>query len=253
MRLVSFDTPEKAAYAGNSSRIQPKLNACRDRLANGFYDALPRELRDYFLDKLAVADAARRHIEAGDQASAEFDRMLAARLTLPSGELRKVAVIPTGEVVDAFGRLLAYVAPWFAGPPHDPLPPRDDPRRRTLNLDMIANGWAAFFPVYPSLPRNPDMNLAIAAAEAAGYQQRGAWAANGPRFLLGYEYRACIKLADAPSAADGISEAFRRHCVDLRTLRNVGTHGFWDVPPCYRLWLWEEDLAQATDDLGLLP
>jgi endonuclease YncB( thermonuclease family) len=252
IRLVSCDTPEKAGYAGAAAVSQPKLDTCRDRLAGGFYDALPQELRAYLLDKLAVADAADRHIAAAERASTAFDQLLTARLTLPSGALRRVAVIPTGEVIDTYGRLLAYVAAWFANTAQDPLPPRSDPRRRTLNLDMIANGWAAFFPIYPSLPSNPDMNVAIAEAERAWEEQRGVWEANGRPFLPGYEYRACIKLAAAATAADGIEQAFQRHCVDLRTLQNVGPHGFWAVPPCYRLWIWEADLAQAAADLGLV-
>jgi hypothetical protein len=32
--------------------------------------------------------------------------------------------------MDTYGRLLAYITPWFDGGPNDPLPPRDDPRRR---------------------------------------------------------------------------------------------------------------------------
>ena len=40
-------------------------------------------------------------------------------------------------------RLLAYLAPWFTGSASDPLPPRDDPQRRTFNLDMVEAGWGA--------------------------------------------------------------------------------------------------------------
>ncbi|MET9340348.1 hypothetical protein [Nonomuraea sp. NPDC003804] len=69
----------------------------------------------------------------------------------------------------------------------DPLPPRDDPRRRTFNLNMIAAGWAATFVIYPSIPPASDLNLLLAEAEAAWTHQRGAGARFGADLLLGYE------------------------------------------------------------------
>jgi endonuclease YncB( thermonuclease family) len=166
IRMVSCDTPEKGHYAGKPPVSQPKIDACRQRLAGGFYDTVPQDLRQYLIAKI-TADAAQRHIDAGHRASQEFDTVLANRLTRPDGSQRGVAVIPTGEMIDTYGRLLAYIAPWFSGSQSDPLPPRDHPDRRTMSLEMIENGWAAFFPIYPSLPRDDDMNLAIAAAETA--------------------------------------------------------------------------------------
>lgn len=250
VRLVSCDTPEKAGYAGRPETAQPKLDQCRERLTNGFYDALPIELRDYIVARLS-SDAADRHVNAGNQATAVFDALLEARLTRPNGTKRGVAVIPTGEIIDRYGRMLAYLAPWFSGTPSDPVPPRGAPERRTFNLDMIENGWAAFFPIYPSLPRNDDLNLAIAAAEEAWLAQRGVWSEFGADVLLGYEYRMCIKLGTAPTPERGLAEAFQRVCVDLRDLRVLGAHGFWEAPPPYRLWVWQDDLAQATIHLGL--
>jgi endonuclease YncB( thermonuclease family) len=250
IRMVSCDTPEKALYAGHPPVSQPKLDTCRQRLQTGFYDALPQDLRDYLIARL-TPDAAERHIQAGQRASQVFDDLLSRRLTRPDGRQRPVATIPTGELIDTYGRLLAYIAPWFAGSAADPLPPRDHPDRQTLNLDMIEQGWAAFFPIYPSLPPNADMNRAIAAAETAWDQRRGAWAEFGETLLLGYEFRLCIKLGTAADAPAGIREGFQRHCVDLRTLNAVGLFGFHSVPPCYRLWIWQDDPVQARRDLGL--
>ena len=118
---------------------------------------------------------------------------------------------------------------------------------------MVETGWAAFFPIYPSLPNNDDMNRAIEAAEQAWEDKLGHWTL-GEDLLLAYEYRACIKLAgptgvarkegndnrnfytvadlDAQraslladgweisesTAADLASNAFQRICVDLRDL-----------------------------------
>lgn len=250
IRMVSCDTPEKAGYAGRPQTAQEKLKRCRQRLAGGFYSGLPSDLRQYLLKKLAPTAAA-DHIQAGYDATAYFDALLDLRLTRTDGKKRQVGIIPTGEIVDRYGRMLAYVAPWFSGGASDPLPPKNHPDRNTLNLDMIASGWAAFFPVYPSLPANDDMNRAIAAAEKAWKKKLGAWDRYGRDLLLAYEYRLCIKLGTAATAAAGIRDAFQRVCVDLRSLRIVGKFGFNKVPPSLRLWVWEADLPQARVDLGL--
>lgn len=250
VRMVSCDTPEKAQYAGAPASAQPKLDRCRARLEDGFYDALPLELRNYLIGKLDP-DAAERHIGAAVDASAHFDGIIATRLSRPDGRQRKVAVLPSGEIIDSYGRMLAYLAPWFDGPPGDPLPPVGAPERNTFNLDMIADGWAAFFPIYPSLPRLPDMRLAVAAAERAWDGRLGAWEEYGESLLLGYEYRMCVKLAKAATADGGIADAFERICVDLRTLRIVGKYGFPAVPPSLRLWVWQGDLAEARVALDL--
>jgi endonuclease YncB( thermonuclease family) len=218
VRMVSVDTPEKQHYAGLPPTAQTTLNRCRRRLQDGTYDALPTQLRDYLIGRL-TPDAAERHIAAGLGASATFEALQEQRLTRPNGTRRRVAVIPTGEFIDRYGRLLAYLAPWFAGPPGDPLPPKDAPERRTFNLDMVASGWGALFLIYPSLPRNDDLNLLLEAAEAAWEERRGAWAAFGEDLLLGYEFRAAIKLGvkklEDPDAA--IAERSDR--------KQVGVHG----------------------------
>jgi len=198
-----------------------------------------------------TAAAADRHIKAAEEASRVFDTLLDQRLIKPDGKRRNLAVLPTGEVIDRYGRLLAYLAPWFANTRSDPLPPRHDPERRTFNLNMIENGWAAFFPVYPSLPPQEDWNLTVKAAERAWAEARGAWKAHGRRLLLAYEYRMCIKLGTAKSAKDGIAEAFQRICVDLRDRRVVGKYDFYKLDPPHRLWVWQEHVEQAKADLGL--
>jgi hypothetical protein len=48
------------------------------------------------------------------------------------------------------------------------------------------------------------------------------WAEFGQDLLLGYEYRACIKLATIEDPAEAVDQAFQRVCVDLTTLAEVG-------------------------------
>jgi endonuclease YncB( thermonuclease family) len=250
VRMVSCDTPEKARYAGRPEISQPKLDSCKQRLQDGFYTDITTDLRDYLLERL-TNDAATKHISAGNDATARFEEIVEERLTKENGTKRKTAIIPTGEIIDIHGRLLSYMAPYFTGSTSDPLPPPNDPKRRTFNLQMIEEGWAAFFPIYPSLPKNSDLNIAIASAETAWSDKKGVWEAYGDKILLGYEYRMCIKLGTAQTAQDGMDEAFQRLCVDLRTLEIVGKFGFSEVPPPYRLWIWEKDLEQANVDLDL--
>jgi len=282
IRMVSVDTPEKKGYAGGPAVAQPKLDRCRERLTNGFYDEfLPQSVRGYLAAKI-TPDAASSHVGAAVEATAKFLLFQEERLEVSSDFGPKVAVIPTGEIVDRYGRMLAYVAPWLK----KPLPPLDDPARRTFNLQMIETGWGAFFPIYPSLPRNHDLNRAIAAAEKAWEKKWGQWTFSED-LLLAYEYRACIKLAEPVArakksgedtqyfytpdeigsvrdqlVADGweVSEktveelsnkAFQRICVDLRTLTEAGKFDFGEVPPCYRLWVWETDIVEARTALGL--
>ena len=96
------------------------------------------------------------------------------------------------------------------------------------------------------------MNLAIAAAEVAFDEKRGAWDEFGETVLLGYEFRMCVKLGTAANQLSGIREAFQRICVNLRNMREVGRFEFHAVPPCHRLWIWEDDIVRARHDLGIV-
>lgn len=203
---LSCDTPEKSGYAGGPVAAQRQLEICRQRLA-------------------------------GERAGAVFETLMERRLVREDGSRRARAIVPAGQLIDRYGRLLAYFAPSFRA---DELPPKRDPRRRTSNLEMVASGWAASFPIYPSLPSNPDFALLIGEAEIAWNRKRGAWDDFG-RTLL----------AEVEHAADGVRVAFQRSGVDLRSRTDVGSLGFWAVPPPYRLWYWLQDAKQARIDLGL--
>ncbi|WP_030238837.1 hypothetical protein [Streptomyces sp. NRRL S-455] len=253
IRMVSIDTPE-SEFGGSPATAQAALDRTRARLLDGTYDALPEDLRDHLVSRI-TPDAAQRHQAAGKAAAEAHKDMVSTRLTRPDGSQRKLAVIATGELVEGNGRLLAYTAPWFSGGSSDPLPPRDDPRRRTFNLDMVALGWAATFLIYPSIPPTADLNLLLDEADAAWTQQLGVWAQFGHDLLLGYEYRACIKLGarEVNDPAKAIEQAYQRVCVDLRTLTEVGLYGYHQVPPQHRLWIWEDDLEQARRDLSITP
>jgi hypothetical protein len=114
------------------------------------------------------------------------------------------------------------------------------------------------FLIYPSLPRDDDLNRVVRAAESAWAQKLGAWNEFGADLLLGYEYRACIKLGDSDRPdrppvppARRVAEAFRRVCVDVRTREILGLYGYHRIDPPYRLWVWQDDLDEAREKLTL--
>lgn len=78
IRMVSCDTPEKAAYAGRPEVSQTKLNSCKQRLEDGFYSEIPMQLRNYLIERI-TADAASKHINAGNDASAKFGEIMEQR------------------------------------------------------------------------------------------------------------------------------------------------------------------------------
>lgn len=250
VRMVSCDTPEKANYAGKPSVSQPKLDKCKERLEEDFFN-IPVGMKNYLLSKLQDGQAAAKHIEAGQKATAFFNQILEDRLTKEDGKKRQLAIIPSGEAIDSYGRLLAYFSPYYKNTSADPLPPKGSKERETFNLNMIESGWSAFFPIYPSLPQNDDFNLALERAKEAYIQKKGVWGDYGETILLGYEFRLCIKLGTAKTANAGLKEAFQRICIDLENMQIKGKYEFDSILPYNRLWVWEKDLEQAKIDLGL--
>jgi hypothetical protein len=163
--MVSIDTPE--SKIGGAPETAQRTPGPAARLEAGAFDEIDEPLRKHLYDRL-TADAAERHLSAGARAGVEFERMRSQRLEFnPDTGRAKVGIIVTGEAIEENGRLLGYVTPWLT----PPLPPRDDPRRRTFNLELIETGWPVFFPIYPSLPRDADLNLALQAAETAWGEQ----------------------------------------------------------------------------------
>lgn len=250
IRMVSCDTPEKEKPLGNAAKAQPKLEIAKQRLKSGFFPSIPAGLAKYLADKVN-ATAAKRHIAAGKDASDHFEKLKDSSLNKPNGKRRKVGVLPSGEVIDRYGRMLAYILTYFE---KDELPPKNDPARHTYNLTMVADGWAVFFPVWPSLPKSPkDFELIHKAAQSAWKNKKGMWKKHGSNLLLAYEYRLMMKLAvnvtaqkTAKSIADG---AFQRVCVDLRTMKLVGKFDFYKVPPGDRFWIWEDDWKKNKTEI----
>jgi endonuclease YncB( thermonuclease family) len=242
IRMVSCDTPEKEKPFGKAETAQPKLERAKQQLKDGVFSAVPKKLANYLIAKITKT-AAKKHIDAGKEASTHFEKVKDSSLNLPGGKRRRVGVLPSGEVIDRNGRMLAYIMTYLDT---KPLPPKDDPLRKTYNLRMVEDGWAVFFPIWPSLPKKPeDFAMIYAAAKSAWSKQKGMWAKYGKDLLLPYEYRLLMKLSVVPTADKTAKQimdgAFQRVCVDLRTMKLVGKFDFYNVPPPHRFWIWEDD------------
>ncbi len=266
VRFVSVDTPEKESVAGAPAIAQTKLDLTRKRIEDGLFCALLSDrLAAYLVSKL-TGDAAERHVTAGHGASASLQKLLDERAPRNKQNQRALAVMPTGEIIDRYGRMLVYVAPWLAKPKDVPV---DDPRRATFNLNLIESGWGAFFPIFPSLPKTADLKLAVAAASSAWTEKKGQWSGGNENLLLAYEYRAAVKLAAIPrkgsfaagatakqkreAAADLLQTAFQRICIDITTAKIHGLQGFHAIAPPARLWVWESEINNAAEAMGLKP
>jgi endonuclease YncB( thermonuclease family) len=256
VRLVSCDTPEKQKPYGTATTAQPKIDKAKLQMQNEFSTLIPKGLVKYLSDKI-TNDAAKRHINAGKDASDYFEKIKNDNLTKPDGKRRKLGVLPSGEVIDKYGRMLAYILTYFE---KDEMPPKNDPARKTYNWLMVEAGWAVFFPIWPSLPKDPkDFERIYSSAKKAWKDKKGMWNKHGNNLLLPYEYRMLMKLSvnittDKP-ALKIVEGAFQRLCVDLRNMKLVGKFDFYKVPPPDRFWIWETDWkknkAQIKNALGI--
>lgn len=119
------------------------------------------------------------------------------------------------QVVDEFGRLLAYVVRG----------------RRSVNLDLLHSGWAVAYPVYPNLRLLPQIQAATAAARAHG---RGIFNPSRPLPLLPYELRQ--RAENRPPS---------KICGDTRTRRYYSPPEYQRVPVAARVFFHTEAQAQA--------
>jgi endonuclease YncB( thermonuclease family) len=258
-RLVSVDTPEKSNVGGKAPIAQKRLEAALAAL--GGIEAkgrLPAGFCAYLAPRIEGGGAA-RHYTAAEEATRRLRELRDEAMTGADGKERALAVIPAGEVVDGNGRMLAYVAPYLDAAERAKYGPTSK-RRRTFNLALVAEGFAASFPIWPSFPsRREDLDAFLDAAISAHRYRKGSWAGgNHAALLTGYEFRALIKAGRlALDGKDGKAakekdylDLFGRHCVD-RAGTQHGRFGFFAVPHGERLWAWTaKDATALADWLG---
>jgi endonuclease YncB( thermonuclease family) len=256
IRMLSLDTPE-IHYPGTTkpSRHNAKLQQLAEWMQQGrapVTDGLAAHLQP----RLASGAAGTLQEEQGRAASQEFQRLLDEKLKRPSGRRRNVFLRTADQPFDQYGRLLAYMSPYYTSEEVATLTRKE---RATFNLMMVETGWAASLIIYPSLPSYADLALLRDAAQDAFDNGRGAWA--DPLTLTGYEFRMCYRLAEITEdlvngrklSASERMKWVERYCADLTTQQIFYPQDYYKVKPYNRLFIWPPDVNAAVSRLNLLP
>ena len=256
IRMLSIDTPE-VHYPGNQkpSRYNGKLAQLAEWIRHG-KAPINDGLAKYIHPKLATGKAGSLQEEQGTKATEKFKQLLKEKLTLPNGEKRKVFLWAADKHFDKYGRLLAYIAPYYNSKERARMSRKE---RATFNLLMVESGWAAPFLIYPSLPRYEDLVLFWDAAKKAYENKKGAWA--DPMMLTGYEFRMCVRLYEVTrklSKGKRLSSRERygwiaRFCVDMTTREIFEPQDYYKVLPYNRIFIWPEDVTEAVGKMNLAP
>jgi endonuclease YncB( thermonuclease family) len=255
IRMLSVDTPEKRYNNKKPSAYDESLAKLAGWMAAGkapIVDALAAQLQP----KLATGQAGTLQEQQGAQASATLTQLMAEKLTKPDGKKRSLFIWIADEPFDQYGRLLAYLAPSYS--PQE-LQALTRMQRATFNLLMVDTGWAAPFPIYPSLPRFTDLELLRSVAQSAHDTPKGAW--QNPASLTGYEYRMCVRLFEVTEKlekGEKLSSAERhgwidRYCVDMTTLEVFEPQNYFRVKPYNRVFVWPQDISEAVAQMNLVP
>jgi endonuclease YncB( thermonuclease family) len=256
IRMLSIDTPE-VHYPVNTppSRHDADLAQLADWIQDG-EAGVERGLGEHLRPKLATGSAGSLQEDQGMEAARYFKQLLAEKLTRPNRSKRDLFLRVADQPFDQYGRLLAYMAPHYTAKERETMTRAE---RATFNLMMVASGWAALFPVYPSLPRHVDLAMIREAAEEAYRVKRGAWA--DPMTLTGYEFRMCVRLYEITAKALGgkrLSSSEKgawisRYCADMTTGEIFYPQEYHRVPPYNRVFIWPSDVPKAVAAMNLVP
>jgi endonuclease YncB( thermonuclease family) len=252
IRMLSIDTPEKKfagappdeAWAELAGWLQEGKAPVSEGLAN------------YLHPKLSTGRVSTLQKEQGEKATEKFKELLEEKLTRPGGRKRSVFLRAADQHFDQYGRLLAYMAPHYTASELESMSLEE---RATFNLLMVESGWAAPFPIYPSIPKYVDLVMLQEAAKDAHDDKRGAWA--DPMMLTGYEFRMCVRLYKVTKRlveGKGVSSRERygwvyRFCVDMTTREIFYPQSYYKVAPHNRIFVWSEDAAEAVGRMNLVP
>jgi endonuclease YncB( thermonuclease family) len=256
IRMLSIDTPE-VHYPGRQkpSRQDEKLAQLADWLAAG-KAPVKDGLAKYLHPRLATGTAGTLQENQGEAATDEFQKLLDEKLTRPDGSKRHVFLRAADQPFDQYGRILAYIAPYYSKTELDSLSLRE---RASFNLLMVASGWAVAFPIYPSIPKYADLVLLQEVGRDAFRGKKGAWA--DAMILTGYEFRMCVKLYNVTKRlVEGESLSSRekygwisRYCVDMTSREIFEPQDYHRVAPWNRIFIWPEDVAAAVGKMNLVP
>lgn len=256
IRMLSIDTPE-VHYPGyqKPSLHDAKLAQLADWIKAG-NAPINSELAEYLHPRLATGSAGTLQENQGISATETFKKLLDEKLITPNKRTkRRVFLRATDQPFDHYGRLLAYMAPSYSVKELASMSLKD---RATFNLLMVESGWAASFPIYPSIPKHLDLVMLQEGAKDAFDNKKGAWA--DPLMLTGYEFRMCVRLYDITSkllAGKKLSSKERygwitRFCVDMTTREIFFPQDYHKVSPHNRIFIWPEDVGEAVGKINLL-
>jgi endonuclease YncB( thermonuclease family) len=256
IRMLSIDTPE-VHYPGNQkpSKQDEKLAQLSDWIQAG-EAPVSSGLAQHLYPKLATGTAGTLQESQGESATVKFKELLNEKLKRPSGTKRSVFLRAADIPFDRYGRLLAYMAPSYSS---KELTSMSRTERATFNLHMIKSGWAASFPIYPSIPSFADLVMLQEAAKDACENKKGAW--DDLKTLTGYEFRMCVRLYEVTKkliAGKKVSSRERygwitRYCVDMTTREIFHPQNYYKVAPYNRIFVWSDDVAEAVGRMNLLP
>lgn len=256
VRMLSIDTPE-VHYPGttNPAKLDAKLKQLADWLQAGSTPA-GADLSAYLYPKLASGAAGTLQKQQGTDAATAFQKLLTDKLAKPNGTQRDIYLRAGDQAFDQYGRLLAYMSPQYTSAELQGMTAKD---RATFNLMMIDSGWAAAFPIYPSLPKYSDLVLLRDCARDAFEKKRGIW--SSPLTLTGYEFRMCYRLWDVSNRLVNGEKLdsqekrgwLERYCVDMTTQEIYEPENYFRVPVYHRIFVWPADINEAVSRLNLVP
>lgn len=252
IRMLSIDTPE--TY-GNPSGKDGLFQELADWMLAG-QAPIADDLVAYLQPKLATGTAGTLQETQGNLAKTHFKQILDLRLTRDNGRKRTLFIRTANQPFDRYGRLLAYVSPNYSP---EELQSMTRHERRTFNLQMVEDGWAAPFVIFPSIPSYPDLVLFQDGAKRAYDGHLGAWA--NPMTLTGYEYRMMVRLHDITKKLVGgrkISGSDRyawieRYCADMTTQEIFYPQQYHKILPYNRVFVWPDEVGAAVSTLNLTP
>lgn len=255
IRMLSVDTPEVTAKSPEgAAKRDAEFALLAEWIKQGKAPVTGR-FGDYIAPKLETGKAGSLQFTAGKAASKWLTDEMARRLAKENGGQRRLFVRVSERPFDDNGRLLAYVSPYYEKQELEGLSVE---QRVTFNLGLVRTGMAAPFIIYPSIPGDKDLALVTEAARTAVDSKLGQWAEE--KMLPGYEYRMCEKLfritkklvdGEQMNAADRLKWR-SRYCVDMRDRTLYGPEDYMDIPHAFRLWLWPNDVEEASAALDLL-
>ena len=255
IRMLSIDTPE-VHYPGNTkpSKQDTTLLQLAEWIRQG-KAPINDDLAGFLMPKLEGGRAGTLQMEQGEKASKAFQELVDRKL-LEGGKNRTVYLHSAEKPFDQYGRLLAYMAPNYTAAERESMSAIE---RATFNLLMVMEGWAATFPIYPSLPKHSDLLLLQEAGRNALESGKGIWA--DALTLTGYEFRMCVKLYEITSKlvkGTKVSSTEKyswidRFCLDMTTREIFYPQDYFKVQPYNRIFIWAEDVTDAVGKLNLVP